>query len=132
MAIVPIKLSGYEQQLIRLLAKHQDDENDEYRVDLLVKDEVNGNETLRTIDRFRRYGLVEWKTNVTIRILPSLLEAADMLDNPPPADYWKNIVTWFRSRWWSVALLALAVGLPLLVQWIEMLKAVLRWFGFID
>jgi hypothetical protein len=46
-----------------------------------------------------------------------------------PTDYWAKTVAWFRSRWWSVPFLVVFVCLPLLVKWVEMLKAVLQWLG---
>jgi hypothetical protein len=50
----------------------------------------------------------------------------------PPKDYWNNIVLWFRSRWWSVPLVVVVVCMPLLIQWVEMLKAILQWIGAIE
>lgn len=59
-------------------------------------------------------------------------EVALFADRLPVKDYWANIVSWFRSRWWSVPFVVIVVCLPLLSQWVEMLKALLRWFGAID
>ncbi len=59
-------------------------------------------------------------------------EVALFANRLPPKDYWANIVLWFRSRWWSVPFVAMVVCLPLLFQWVEMLKALLRWLGAID
>lgn len=42
-------------------------------------------------------------------------------------DHWASIVRWFRSRPWSIGVLAFAVGLPIIVKWIEMLRTVLGW-----
>ncbi|MCI0665832.1 MAG: hypothetical protein L0220_32645 [Acidobacteria bacterium] len=53
-----------------------------------------------------------------------LLMSAERL---PLKDHWANIVLWFRSRWWSVPIVVFMVCLPLLVQWIEMVKAILKW-----
>lgn len=98
----------------------------------LPNDGLANRDILQTVQRFRRYGLIEWATNVTIRMLPNLLEAADKLDNPSRNDYWASIVAWFRSRWWSVPSVAVVVCIPLLFQWVEMLKTVLWWLRIIE
>jgi hypothetical protein len=58
-------------------------------------------------------------------------ELAIFAERLPAIDYWANIVLWFRSRRWSVPFVAIVVCLPLLFQWVEMLKTLLRWMGAI-
>ena len=57
--------------------------------------------------------------------------AADTIDHPPPKDYWKNITTWFKSKWWSVPAFLFFVTLPLIAGWIEILTTFLKWIGAI-
>jgi hypothetical protein len=59
------------------------------------------------------------------------VELGLFVDRLPKSDYWENVVQWFRSRWWSVPIAIVTVCLPLLFQWVEMLKALLKWLGAI-
>lgn len=56
-----------------------------------------------------------------------ILELVRELDNPPPKDYWKDIRTWFQSRWWSVPVFVVAVGLPIVYTYFQMLKGLVDW-----
>ena len=40
-------------------------------------------------------------------------------------DRWDKATKWFRSQWWSLLLLALAVGLPVVKVWIDLAKMML-------
>ena len=37
--------------------------------------------------------------------------------------------SWFWAQWWSIPVLFVVVGIPLMVTWISMLKTVLGWFA---
>ena len=46
-------------------------------------------------------------------------------------DRWDEATKLFRSKWWSLPVLVLVVGLPALVTWIGMIKTVLEWMGIL-
>ena len=51
------------------------------------------------------------------------------LDTSPPRDYPSDVKKWFFSKWWSVPFWGLAVGLPAVIGYITMLRALLNWFS---
>lgn len=38
-------------------------------------------------------------------------------------DYWKDITNWFKSKWWSIPVFLLIVGVPLITAW----KGIIEW-----
>ncbi len=90
-------------------------------------EEVEQERLYKLIARFTQYDFIEGQTTSSWSILPTVAEVAYKLDNPPPKDHWAGIMTWFRSRWWSVPFFLLVVGLPLVVTWIQMAQTVLEW-----
>lgn len=90
-------------------------------------EEVGQERVFRLIARFTQYGFLESQSCSSWLILTPVAEAAYKLDNPPPKDYWADIVKWFRSRPWSVPVVLFIVGLPLIVSWIQMVQTVLGW-----
>jgi len=132
-------LDDYEKEVVRFLAEKCDDEWGEWDV-VHMKEfprfkEV-GKDRVQTVTKgllkrgllTRRASLLEDGLYISCDVHDLVL----LLANPPPADYWKSVITWFRSRWWSIPVLVIAVLLPLMVQWVEMIKTLLRWIGMIE
>ena len=77
--------------------------------------------------RLRELGIIRHSSGTEFQILPVIEDIAYQIKNPPPKDYWKGISIWFKSRWWSIPVAVVAVVLPLLFQWYEMLKKLVNW-----
>jgi hypothetical protein len=58
---------------------------------------------------------------------PGIHELVRELNNPPKEDHWKNLRTWFASKWWSVPIFVLVVGLPLIYTYFQMVKDLGQW-----
>ena len=74
---------------------------------------------------------IPWNVNsvgVCWEISPAILEVIESFDNPLMCDYWDRATKWLRSKRWSLLALAVLVGLPTVVTWIEMLRTMLKWF----
>ena len=84
------------------------------------------------LNRFIGFQMVQEIGKNTIEILPNLLEASIVLKDKRDHDYWKSCELWFRSKWWSLPALFFIVLLPLIVQWIEMIKTVMQWLGLLQ
>ena len=124
-----IEFSEYEVELIRFFAKHFK-ETDKYVAfaDIPGDDE----EKFRAAyDRLARFHFVKGYTDRRIEILLACLEAVEAWDNPPLRDRWDETTKWFRSKWWSLPLLVIAVGLPALKGWVDVIKMLLEWMGWI-
>lgn len=127
-----LTLSGHEQEALRFLAKQYDQSSQYASANQLPCFAVIGREeTKAMLDRFSRLRLVEWHTNESVRVLPSVLELIHDLDNPPSPNYWKELFDWWFKSKWRVAISAFVVLLPLVVQWIEMITKVLSWVGVV-
>jgi len=130
--IVP-DLNDYEKEVVRFLAKHYDEKGDLVSYSEFPNFEELGEKGVsRETDRLMRYGLLSSFSSDGPRIEPTVLEVVHDLDHPPPKDLWKDRIAWFRSKWWSIPFLVLAIGLPLIVQGVEMIKIVLRWVGILE
>jgi hypothetical protein len=120
-----------DQELIALLGNHFD-RSGNLEIDVMTLPQYGewGAEDLRRrIDRFKGFQMIEHLANDHLRVLPNLLDVAQQFKSPLQQDYWKKCENWFRSRWWSLPMFAIVVLLPLIVQWIEMIKQVLAGFG---
>lgn len=71
------------------------------------------------IEKFARYQLVKWETNVSLLILPQVVAVANQIQNQPPKNYLKEIITWLLSSPWRAGAVAVILGVPLFVQWLE-------------
>ena len=82
--------------------------------------------------RLEESGLLENVYDGGWKARPEIVAAAEEIRNPPPPGYRESVTRWFWGRRWSVAVLGLAIGFPLVVQWIEGLRTILSWFGLGD
>jgi hypothetical protein len=102
-----------------------------------IFDELYGDELQNVRDYIKRSVPVDAKKLCPIgEIRPEIQMYSEELlmfaEKLPLKDHWASIVRWFRSRWWSVPLVLIIVCLPLLIQWFEMVKAILDWLDLDD
>lgn len=57
----------------------------------------------------------------------SIFVVRHAIENPPLPNHWKDLIDWWFSKRWSLPVTALVVVLPLVAQWVEMLKTVAEW-----
>jgi hypothetical protein len=126
-------LDDYEKELVRWFAqKYLDHQGDMIRVcDLPRFTELGKEKVSLARTRLTDFGLIRAAGSLEIEVLPACVELVHAWDNPPMPDRWEEATKWFRSKWWSLPVLVVFVGLPALVTWIGMLKTILEWMGFI-
>ena len=83
----------------------------------------------KLIHRLNNYGIIRITSTGSFDIRPLVCEVVDKLDNPVKPNYWKKSLDWWFSAKWRAAITIFVVLLPLLVQWIEMIRTVLTWLG---
>lgn len=81
----------------------------------------------RLVLRLVNYGLVEYDSVSSLVIHPKVAEVVHQIDHPPQPNYWKLLIAWWFAARWRVAVTAFVVILPLMVQWIEMLRTIHAW-----
>ncbi|MEO9933351.1 hypothetical protein [Rhodopirellula bahusiensis] len=86
----------------------------------------------RIVSRLETYGLIRFDSNSSFVLDPRIAELVYQLNNPPKPNYWKSTIEWWFSAKWRAAITVLTILLPLIVQWVEMIKTVLRWIGVLD
>ena len=133
---MPPEFSEHEEEILRFLKK-QYDEQPKGRVSFhrLPRYEDVGCRGIEKIcKRFYGLGILEPTNNPNVAyiIIDGVRQHLDRLDHPLPKDYWKRLFIWFRSKPWSIPVLVLAIVLPLLVQWVGMIKALLQWMGILE
>ena len=47
-------------------------------------------------------------------------------------DYPEEVSRWFRSRWWSIPVVVVFVGLPAVWGCIMMIKGIREWMGWVE
>lgn len=127
-----VEFSEYEQEVIHFLAKHfsEKDQHVEFS-EFPHFEELGRNKILEVAERLARFGLLEDHTNRSMTILPGVIDVAEKLNNPPVRDRWEETTKWFRSKWWSLPVLGLLVGLPALKGWVDIVKSIAEWMGWI-
>jgi hypothetical protein len=79
------------------------------------------------ICKFERLKLVVWETTDSFSIKPSVLDVLHEIENPPIKNHLTEWTSWWFGVPWRAAISLIAIILPLIVQWIEMIKTVLKW-----
>ncbi len=124
--------SDYEKELLRCCARHYSERPDQVAyTDLPQFVELGWTKVSPILDRLIQFGLIRGFSDKSIRVLPACIELVHTWDNPPICDRWDEATKWFRSKWWSLPVLILVIGLPALVTWIGMIKTVLEWMGVV-
>ena len=120
--------SDYEQELLRCCAQHYSEKPDEVAYEDLPRfKELGWDKVSPLLDRLIQFGLIRGFSDKTIKVLPACVELVHAWDNPPPRDRWDEATKWFRSKWWSLPVLVLLVGLPALKGWVEGIKWLFDW-----
>ena len=127
------KFNKHEVRCLRFLAERYDSgERDAHLVhpsELPDYADLGHDKIDDLIRRFIRYGLIRWISNERFMPTRRLIALVHQIDNPPPKNYWHELfVWWFRSRW-RTAVFVVTVLLPAIVQWGNMIQAVLKWFS---
>ena len=124
--------SDYEQEAIRHLAKCYSDGGKSMCLAWFPRFKELGEEKVRHVaDRLANFGMFKWDSTDSGEILVHVLDVAEQIDHPPLRDRWDEATKWYRSKWWSLPVLVVVVGLPAIVTWIGMLKTILEWMGII-
>ena len=127
---VKIPLTEYEVELLEFFAQRFHDGNEVVSMEEFPRyAEVGKEEALRVRKRLTDYGLLVGYSSMNIEVPAKVLGLVESWKNPPPADYRDSLTKWFWSRWWSIGIYILVVGLPTVVGWIVMVKTVLEWIG---
>ena len=84
-------------------------------------------EIYKSYGRLWYFGLMEKHDADNATISLAVLDLVNAWKNPPPPDYRDQVTKWFWSKPWSVALYVLVVGLPAVLGWVVMFKALLDW-----
>ena len=79
------------------------------------------------ISKFERFKLLKWETTGAFSIQESLVELVHDIENPPARNHLSEWTIWWFGKPWRAAISAVVIILPLIVQWIEMLKTMLDW-----
>jgi hypothetical protein len=95
--------------------------------DIPMEDGETRNQIVDLADKLVRLGFLEHFDNVKLKILPSVIHAANQIRNPPVRNYFNEITKWWFSARWRAIITVLFVVLSAIVQWIEMLQQCLMW-----
>jgi hypothetical protein len=127
-----IDLSDHERECLLFLARLYDSGHTRAQIKSFPRHDQLGKEAIHNvIVRFRKYGFIDWDSNVAVTIYGTVVDAAHQIEKPPPPDYWHDIQIWFQAWPWSIPVVVVAVGLPLIVEWIRIIRTVLEWLGVI-
>ena len=120
--------SEIDQRIIRFLAtKHPERSGDFFFESVTSELGMTKTDVLVVLRRLAQHGLLEEVASGQMRVLPQLMDEVQKLDHPPLKDYWKEIVAWFRSKPWSVPLVAIGVLIPILIQWYHLIRQLCQW-----
>ena len=122
-----VELSEYEVLVVRFLASQFHES--QYLGYNQFPAPKNPGEHRAAIDRLMRFGFIVGHTTGSCEILEKCLETVEAWDNPPLPDRWDEATKWFRSKRWSLPILVLAVGLPALKGWVDVIRLLLEWVG---
>ena len=123
-------LDERERGIVRRFAQRYLDHQEDIEYEAFEEEfRLNAHEHLRLVNRLKDKGLIaSGIADGDIRVLPRCVELVRLWDAPPPMrDRWDEATKWFRSKWWSLPLLALAVGVPAIKGWIDFVATVLGW-----
>jgi hypothetical protein len=130
MAAHNLRLSDRECDVLRFLsAQYQNSSQDVDIADIPGLSDLPVEQRAPFIDRLRQRGFVDWFCEASITILPSVVDTVYEMDHPPVVNEWTAMIQWWFSARWRAAVTAVAVVLPLIVQWIQMIQTVLSWCG---
>ncbi len=127
---VEVPLTVYEVELLEFFAQRFQAGKEIVNMEEFPRyAEVGKEEALRARKRLTDYGLLKGYSSMDVEIPAIVVGLVEFWHNPPPADYRDRVTRWFWSKWWSIGIYLLVVGLPTVVGWIVMVKTVLEWIG---
>ena len=91
------------------------------------ENDETADEIKNMISKFTRFNLLKWETTGAFSIQHSLIELVHEIENPPARNHLSEWTIWWFAKPWRAAISVVAIILPLIVQWIEMLKTTLAW-----
>lgn len=62
-------------------------------------------------------------------VSPAILDIVHDLDNPPPKDKLRQIITCLLSKWWFVIIVICLIVGSYIVAFVSDIKTILDWFG---
>lgn len=77
------------------------------------------------LSRLRKFGLIDHEEAEGIWIAGDIRLILRRIDNPPLPGYWSETIKWFRSKLWSVPIIAVVVLVPIIVGWVQAIQFVL-------
>lgn len=125
-------LDDYEKELVRFFAQRCREHHELVeRTELPRHQEVDDHTEAVALNRLDEAELISIFTRSQVKVLPACVELVQAWDNPPLPDYRDKATKWFWSKWWSLPVWLVFVGLPALVGYIVMLKTILEWLGIV-
>ena len=121
------KVSEKEIEVLQDLSRNFHNGNVHVRFDSLPSvSNLTESEKQVIRQRFLTYGFTDGGDSGTEIISVEGHEYLDYLHNPPLKDYWEEYTAWFKSKRWSIPVLLLVVGVPLLTSWLQIVQWILR------
>ena len=115
-------LTEDEIKVVRFLAEKYKSREFVMIVEWPISQEKSSTQDLNARQRIKQklhdFGcFVHVKTPSGMEFTPVILQVLDRIDNPPPPDHWANLLTWWRSKRWSVPVTLVVVIVPILAGW---------------
>jgi hypothetical protein len=127
-----VHFSPDEIRMLRRIAETAKDRRMGGRITPLAEEfGMERNKFIDFVMRLYPLRLAQGGTNESFHVTPLLVESIHALDNQPPVDQWERVKTWFYSRKWSIPVVVVVIGVPILVGWRTALKTILEWFGIV-
>jgi hypothetical protein len=122
--------SNFEKELLRFCAQCYCEKPDEVAYKDLPGYKDPGYDKIQPVlSRLIQLKLLRGFSDKAIKVLPGCVELVHTWENPPLPDRWGEATKWFRSKRWSLPVLVIAVGLPALKGWVDVIKMLLDWMG---
>jgi hypothetical protein len=136
MGAIDIEFSDDEESIVIYLAELRESSVEDCFMCEAIAEKLGLPEPVveATFVRLMNYGFIEFEADggSVISVRRTIFEVRDLIQNPPLANHWKNLLDWWFSKAWTLPVTALFVVLPLIAQWVEMLKTVLGWVAPFD
>lgn len=98
MARTEVSFDDYDAECIAFLIDHFDREGEYVDIDAFPRhDEVGHDRVMKTIERFRRFQMIEFHTRGSIEILPQIFDVADQLRAPKDDSKYDIFVSYASS-----------------------------------
>jgi hypothetical protein len=122
-----VEFNEYEVQLVRFFAKFYTDEGRYCPFGAIPGYKEDRAKFGAAFDRLSRFNFAKGHTSGSLEVLPKCLEEVEAWDNPPVPDRWDEATKWLRSKRWSLPLLVVGVGLPLIKGYWDLITLILGY-----